>query len=470
MAMKRWLKRLLIGAGVVLIPLVLAAGAFVLRFIPFPPEADYPPPADQLEAFRQDLDFLRRFPAYDWTFTDDEEAAFQRAIDDLEARLGSISNAEFELGVARAVAQANNVHTNVSPFSRRGRVNALPLRFAWFSDGLYVVLADEDHVDLLGARVRAIDGSTPEKIADAFLPYFGGHPGRARWISALNMESPELLRAAGIGRQSRQVNISFVLVSGAQVLRTVTAIEPFTDRAMRRYGGSLLEYVVPAPVAGEWAHLMQGEAPPLYLSRPDEPFFGDWLETDAGPGLYMRLEMTMDVGEHSLADFHARMLSELETRQARFVVVDLRHNGGGTVDPGFPRGVTERLPPDGRVFILTSLETFSGGIAEAAYFKHFGSGRSLVLGEPVGDHLVFWANGGTPMVLPNSRIPINVWVAKEDWENGCDDWWLCLWPTMLTDVGVGTLAPDVLVALSFADYRAGRDPVVERVVAIVEGT
>jgi hypothetical protein len=239
---------------------------------------------------------------------------------------------------------------------------------------------------------------------------------------------------------------------------------------MRRYGGDLLEYVLPGPVAERWRHVMQGEAPPLYLSRPDEPFFGEWLETAGGPGLYMRLVMTMDVGEYSLSDFQSRMLAELEAREARFVVVDLRHNGGGTIDPDFSRGVTERLGTDGRVFILTSPETFSGGITEAAYFKHFGGERAVVLGEPVGDNLIFWANGGTPMVLPNSRIPLNVWVSKEDWENGCDDWWLCFWPTMLTDVGVGTLAPDVPVSLSFADYRAGRDPVVERVIAMVEAT
>ena len=81
---------------------------------------------------------------------------------------------------------------------------------------------------------------------------------------------------------------------------------------------------------------------------------------------------------------------------------------------------------------------------------------------------MFWGNAGTPMTLPNSRISVYVWVAKEDWADGCDDWWLCFWPTMLTDVGVGTLEPDVRVPLTFADYRAGRDPVIERLIAIVE--
>ncbi len=468
MSKKRWWKRLLIGAGLVLGPLAVLIGVFVARFVPFPPDADYPPPADRIEAFRQDLDFLRRYPEYDWSFSDSEEAAFQATITELESRLDSLTQAEFELGVARAVAHANNAHTNVSPISRRARVNALPLRLAWFDDGLYVVLADAAYADLLGARVVGIEGRTPDEIAVIFRPTFGGHAGRSRWISSLNMESPDLLHAAGVTADPERVEMQFDLADGQRTSRTIASIPAFTDVALRRYGGDLLEYVVPEPVASDWHHVMQGQTPPLYLSQPDAPFFAEWIETRAGPGFYMRLEMTMDVGGHILSDFHARALDALESRDARFVVVDLRHNGGGTVDAGFATAVTRKLAADDKVFIVTSPQTFSGGITEAAYFKHYGGDRALVLGEPVGDDLVFWGNAGTPMTLPNSQISVQIWVAKEDWENGCDDWWLCFWPTMLTDVGVGTLEPDVRVPMTFADYRAGRDPVIERLIAIVE--
>lgn len=470
MAAMRWWKRLLIGAALVLVPLATLIGFFVLRYVPFPPDADYPPPASRIEAFRQDLDFLRRYPEYDWTFTESEEAAFQATIMELESRLGSLTQAQFELGVARAVAQANNAHTNVSPISRRARVNALPLRFAWFEEGLYVVLADAAFADLLGARVVSIEGQTPDEIAEIFRPTFGGQAGRSHWISSLNMESPELLHAAGVTADPERVEILFDLPDGQRASRTLASVPAFTDSALRRYGGDLLEYVVPEPVSSTWRHVMQGQTPPLYLSQPDAPFFAAWIETRAGSGLYMRLEMTMDVGEHILSDFHAGALETLKSRDARFVVVDLRHNGGGTVDAGFATAITKELAADAKVFILTSPQTFSGGITEAAYFKHYGGDRAVVLGEPVGDDLVFWGNAGTPMTLPNSRISVHIWVAKEDWENGCDDWWLCFWPTMLTDVGVGTLEPDVSVPLSFDAYRAGRDPVIERAIAIVEAS
>lgn len=463
MQVPRWLKRVLGAAGVVLGLLALLAGVFYLRYMQVPSAPDYPQPTSQAEAWRQDLDYLQRYPDYDWSFDDQEKASFHAIVDELERDAETLTPAQFELGIARAVAQANNAHTNVSPISRRGRVNGLPLRLVRFDDGLFVVLARNDHADLLGARIETIGDWTPDEITEALQPYFGGHSGRSAWISSLNMESPELLWAAGLVPNSDRVEIRFTLADGTETSRSIDAIPPFIDRSARRFGGQLMEYMVPASGADDWSHVMQDQSPPLYLSQPEQPFFYARIESASGEGLYMRLEMTMDVGGFSLSEFHERVLAELDRRPVQFVVIDLRHNGGGTVDAGFSRAVSARVPADGRIFIVTSPQTFSGGITEAAYFKHFGGDRAVVIGEPVGDHLVFWADGGDAMVLPNSGIPIHVWKALEDWESGCDDWWLCFIPTMLTDVGVGTLEPDVPVSLSFADYTAGRDPVMEYV-------
>jgi hypothetical protein len=462
---KTWLKRGFLALIIVATPLLLLAGYFVWRFIPFPPEPDYPPPENVAEAYRQDLDYLRLYPTLDRSFSALEAAAFQAAVDRIETQVDSLTPPGFELAVARAVALADNAHTNVSPIRRRARVNAIPLRLAWFDDGVYVIQARNDYAELLGARVDTLAGATPAAIADTLADSFGGHPGRARWLSVLSLESPDLLHAAGFAPANDRVTVAMTLRSGRQTTRTIPAIEPLTDPAERRYGGRLLAYDVPAPMQGEWTHLMAGEAPPLYLTDADRPFSATWLETPAGDGLYLELDMTMDTEGYVLVDFQRGVLADLERHSARFLVVDLRRNGGGTVDDWFSRGVVERLAPEVPIFVVTSPETFSGGIAEAAYFKHFGGDRARVVGGPVGDRLVFWANGGTPMVLPNSGIPLNVWVAKEDWENGCDDWRLCFWFTMIEDVGVGTLAPDLPVSLSFADYVAGRDPALEAILA-----
>ena len=468
MKLRTWLKRSLLTLGILATPFLLLAAAFVWRFIPFPPEPDYPPPGDRAEAYRQDLDYLRLYPDYDRSFSPAEKLAFQAALGDIEARVESLSPAGFELAVARAVALADNGHTNVSPIRRRARVNALPLRMAWFSDGLYVVQARDDHTDLLGAKVMALEGHSPAAAAERFDDSFGGHPGRARWISVLNLESPDLMNAAGIGPSAESLTLELRLPDGRQTTRSIAAIAPFEERDMRRFGGRLLAYDVPEPARGSWRHVMANASPPRYLADPGLPFTAAAIEHSTGRGLYLRLDMTMDINGFVLVEFQEAVLASVDEDPPEFLVVDLRRNGGGTIEDWFSRELVARLPADAPVFVITSPETFSGGIAEAAYFKFFGGERAFVVGEPVGDRLIFWANGGDPMVLPNSGIPVAVWVSKEDWENGCDDWRECFWPTMLEDVGVGTLTPDLPVSLSFAQYAAGRDPAMETILATLD--
>jgi hypothetical protein len=76
MNLRKWLKRGLMGAGAILLSLVVLAGLFYLRYMHVPSLPDYPPPADQAEAWRQDLDYLRKYPDHDWSFSDTDKKAF----------------------------------------------------------------------------------------------------------------------------------------------------------------------------------------------------------------------------------------------------------------------------------------------------------------------------------------------------------------------------------------------------------
>src|SRR5437867_9535868 len=53
------------------------------------------------------------------------------------------------------------------------------------------------------------------------------------------------------------------------------------------------------------------------------------------------------------------------------LIVDLRFNSGGddTLTSTFTKALPAALPPDGRIFILTSANTFSAGIATAARLR-----------------------------------------------------------------------------------------------------
>lgn len=68
--------------------------------------------------------------------------------------------------------------------------------------------------------------------------------------------------------------------------------------------------------------------------------------------------------------------------------------------------------------MLTSANTFSAAISTAARLKYFGGTQTILIGEPMGDRLQFWGEGGRT-VLPNSQITIRYTTAYHDWEHGC---------------------------------------------------
>jgi hypothetical protein len=55
---------------------------------------------------------------------------------------------------------------------------------------------------------------------------------------------------------------------------------------------------------------------------------------------------------------------------------------------------------------------------------------------------------------------------KHDYAHPCTDWDVCFWLNKLYPVHVKTLEPDETIAMSFAQWRQGIDPVFERAVAL----
>jgi anionic cell wall polymer biosynthesis LytR-Cps2A-Psr (LCP) family protein len=102
------MKRLLLIILAIIVTLIVATGigfgTFIWRFTPKIPEANYPEPANQTEARLQDLDYLRKFPDVDLSFSEDERTAFYAHMDDMEARAETMSEAQFLMGIAAAAA------------------------------------------------------------------------------------------------------------------------------------------------------------------------------------------------------------------------------------------------------------------------------------------------------------------------------------------------------------------------------
>jgi hypothetical protein len=222
-----------------------------------------------------------------------------------------------------------------------------------------------------------------------------------------------------------------------------------------------MDYRVPDGDGEDWLHLMADRQPPLYLAEPDEPYLYRHLEDRNG--CYVKINFNHDIGERSLSGWLEDVAGDMIARQCAFAVVDLRFNGGGTdATANFARRLPTLVADGGLIYVVISRETFSAGIGAAAQIKKHAGARARIVGSPVGDRLRFVANGGDPVTLPNSGIPVRLWSSWEDYADGCWEWTECFWLSpFFRESGVGHLDPDISVPLNFRDYVQNRDAALE---------
>jgi hypothetical protein len=411
-----------------------------LRFGAVLPKADFPPPRDVAEANRQDLDYLARLLEVDRSFSESGRAGFLRRVAELRARAASLARAQLFLGVAQAVAAADNAHTNVKEEAWEQMLNASPVKVKWYADGLFVVRATAENAPLLGARVTSIDGYDPVLLAREAARFFGGPPQFAQTSSPMVLNSPQALHGLHAELPDDRVKLAVVDAEGR-----ARAVE--------------LPALGPPSSSTAWQSVLAKIAPPPSLREPNFNAYWTRLADDV---LYLHLWRVRDATPGSLeADVRKALGPEGDPRWRR-IILDLRFNGGGEYQSVYAaiRDLPKRLAPDGKLMILIDNTTFSAAIIVAALAKHFTGARATYVGESPRDRMAFWAEGNF-IDLPNSKIRVTTSTAYHDWEHGCREL-RCYWLNYWYDVPGGKIQPDIPVAWPFSDFRRGIDPVLER--------
>jgi hypothetical protein len=424
--------------------------------LPLPPG---PAPRDPAEARARDLEVLAALPRVDRSFTPRARARFESEVASLRARVRSLDDAAFFLGVAEAVALSGNAHTNVDLVSWREKLAAAPVRLAWFPEGLFVIRARAGHEDLLGARVLAIDGFAPEALEREAKRYFAGTAEYLRSVSHVALESPAVLHALHPQASALSLALRVRDRDGAEREVVLDALAP--AEAPRAVKPGRLRSPVPLEDErrGEWHALLESRPPPPCLRGPEHASYAKTLEAGT---LYLHLWQIRDLPGERIGERIASALGDADAPPWGRIVLDLRFDAGGDYPTVYRamRQLARRLAPRGRLFILTDETTFSAAIITAVLAKHFAGARAIVVGSTPGDRLEFWAEG-TPATLPGSRIRIGVSTGYHDWAHGCRAL-ACWWPNFYYDVAGGDLAPAIPVRWTFADYARGIDTVLER--------
>jgi hypothetical protein len=465
-------KRAILRAGlwalalVVLFIGVVAGAALCMRhkFNPDPPSNNFPRPANALEAQHQDIEQFSRLLNMDRSFSPAARAEANRQIAELKAEQIPLDKDRFQVALLRITALADNGHTNLHD-SKGSPPNAIPLRVVMFADGLYVLRAKSAYADLLGARVEAIEGRPTSDVIAALEQLHGGAEGWRCLHAAIYVQSPAILYGDAIGSRPDQTHWTFRLPDGSEATRTLPgeASDPNEPRA------PMTRWLSPQKLKGErsnWRALASDDADlPLSLRDFNTTFRSAWI--DHGCTLFLQLKAIADADGQRISDFLSAATDTMRTHSPCNIILDMRFNSGGdyTKAARFASHLPAFLPPDGRIYLLTGPQTFSAAITTIAFVKQAAGSRAIILGEPVGDRLSFYGEGNEGC-LPNENLCLHYATGMHDYAHRCDDWDRCFWLNWIFPVQVKSLAPDETIRMTFADYTARRDPVMDRAIAL----
>lgn len=387
-------------------------------------------------------------------FTPERRLAALNWVKALEAQAGRLSDIEFFVGVAHIAALANNGHDAMSygddawtPPQR------LPFRMMWFPDAMLVSRAPPQYADLLGARVAAIDGRSPNDLFAALETIDGGTFQYRTWDCEWCIERPSVLRALGLSDSADRLRLTFVLRNGQSIKRDIAVVPASTIPS----GVEAPRLWAPQPFAKEqaarWRAANPSDRVPLYLQEPDVPFrMADLPKLHA---LYVQFRSNADDNGYAITPFVRKAGDAIAAAHPRNIVVDQRFNTGGdnelTID--FMRAIPRNVP--GRIYVLTGRYTFSAGIASTAALKKAGGDRVTIVGEPVGDNLRWWSEGHR-VCLPNSHLCLHPTTGLWDLAKGCASEPLCYGDKY--DENIGSLDPQIAAPLTARAWLSGDDP------------
>jgi hypothetical protein len=270
-------------------------------------------------------------------------------------------------------------------------------------------------------------------------------------MSAYSLTSSDVLHGAGIVPTADQVRHQF---SGCKASGTA-AIAPLplakSAKPLESWWDLAPQY---AGAPDDWKQQLAGAGPPLYLSHPDKNYWFDDQSTDGT--LFIQYNRAADAPDEKLSAFASRVAAAIAAQRPRVIVVDVRFNtgGNGSITPKLIDAV-KSAPADVPVYVVTGRATFSAGIVAAALLRE--ARPVKIVGEPVGDGLEFWSEGGN-IILPYSGLYVH-------FANGAHSLSPKPCPTRdyCDDMSVASLAPDISAPPTWASYVARRDPAMDAI-------
>lgn len=405
---------------------------------PVEPRAPLPPqsigPEDRVDGWTSDLDHLLAAVErehHTWRGKELPDDLLARA-DWLREHIPELSDQRMLLELNRLAALVGDGHTSIRPFASRFETTALPLRFYFFADGLFVIDASPGHEAWIGSQVLAIG----ETGADALLARLADYVSRdnvhgTRWTGPTLLRLTGTLEAIAEGIEPTRVPVTLRTLAGEQ---TVAVFTPAREEPSTNTPKLVASRVPGAP------------PPPLYLTDVPRSF---WFRALDERTLYVQFNQFVDSPEGTVAQCAAQLAAAIGEHSPARLVLDVRHNNGGdaTLLPPLLRVLREFERRPGELVVLMGRNTFSAAqIFLALVDRDTGA---LFAGEPSSSSPNF-VGESNPVRLPWSGGSGNISNRYHETIPGDEREFI---------------PADLPLELSSADYFANRDPLLDLVLA-----
>jgi hypothetical protein len=360
--------------------------------------------------------------------------SFQAAVAELDARIPTLQRNEIIVGLMRIAAMVGDGHTRVDP--RKDEMfgfPSLPVKLYLFDDGLHVRAAAPEYAELIGAEVEAV-GGVP--IAEALRRVSEissvDNPMGYKKFASIYLAMPDILHALKLS--PRRDSAVLKLRKGD---RTWTATVPAGRIDPVWPPDTDVSLVTPAG----WVDARTAPQP-IWLQAPLD--YHRLIELPEQKALYAQINMIAGIKDQSLGQFGENIRKRAEAINPRAVIVDVRLAHGGNHDLRHPfiREMVKTEDADTRLFVLPRRGSYSA--TEAILVDLDRLTGAVLIGEPASSKPNSYGDSYRT-ALPNSGISVRTsiyWNQLASAHN--DDPW--------TWVNVAT-------PYNFADYAAGRDPV-----------
>lgn len=398
---------------------------------------------EDLEFFTNRLDSIHPNP-----YKNISKDQFRLEIDNLKSKIPAYSDNEIIIEFLRIISLVVDGHTRLH--GNRLTPKWYPVRIERFSNGYYITAISEEHANHIGAGIVSVNDQPVDSVfgkIKEIIPHdnsFGQD-----YFAPMYFAMGSILAGLHIIRSPDDALVLTLKTNDQKIDRLVLKSIDFQT------GDDLSwfwkEYAAPGK---DYVNILSSDSVlPLYLKKYNQPFWYEYIK-DINT-VYFAFNECADNENNRFRSFNDRLWGCIDSVKAKYLVIDLRNNLGGTNSVILPL-LHEIIKHDeinrkGNLYIITSKKTFSAALDCASWIEFHCN--PVFAGEQTGAGPNHFADPDFSF-LPNSKILLMI--SKYYWQDS--------WPWDNRSF----IEPEIKIGLSSADYFNYKDPVTAEIFRLIK--